>query len=61
MATITKRELVQRIAEKTGVQQINAKVKHVIVMTDGEALLIGGPYPVGATDQAKTIESPSRS
>ena len=25
MATITKRELVQRIAEKTGVQQINAK------------------------------------
>ena len=28
-----------------------------LVMTDGEALLIGGPYPVGATDQAKTIES----
>jgi len=25
MLTITKRELVQRIAEKTGVQQINAK------------------------------------
>jgi acyl CoA:acetate/3-ketoacid CoA transferase beta subunit len=28
-----------------------------LVMTDGEALLIGGPYPVGATDQAKTIEA----
>lgn len=28
-----------------------------LVMTDGEALLISGPYPVGATDQAKTIEA----
>ena len=28
-----------------------------LVMTDGEALLIGGPYPVGVTDRAKTIES----
>jgi acyl CoA:acetate/3-ketoacid CoA transferase beta subunit len=28
-----------------------------LVMTDGEALLIAGPYPVGATDQAKTIEA----
>jgi acyl CoA:acetate/3-ketoacid CoA transferase beta subunit len=26
-------------------------------MTDGEALLIAGPYPVGATDEAKTIEA----
>ncbi len=28
-----------------------------LVMTDGEALLISGPYPVGATDQAKTVEA----
>lgn len=28
-----------------------------LVMTDGEALLIAGPYPVGATDEAKTIEA----
>ena len=28
-----------------------------LVMTDGEALLISGPYPVGATDQPKTIEA----
>jgi acyl CoA:acetate/3-ketoacid CoA transferase beta subunit len=28
-----------------------------LVMTDGEALLIAGPYPVGATDQAKTVEA----
>jgi acyl CoA:acetate/3-ketoacid CoA transferase beta subunit len=28
-----------------------------LVMTDGEALLISGPYPVGATEQAKTIEA----
>ncbi len=28
-----------------------------LVMTDGEALLVSGPYPVGATDQAKTIEA----
>jgi len=28
-----------------------------LVMTDGEALLIAGPYPVGATDDAKTVEA----
>ena len=28
-----------------------------LVMTDGEALFIGGPYPVGPTDQAKVIEA----
>ena len=28
-----------------------------LVMTDGEALLISGPYPVGATDQVKTVEA----
>ncbi len=28
-----------------------------LVMTDGEALLIAGPYPVGATEQAKTVEA----
>jgi acyl CoA:acetate/3-ketoacid CoA transferase beta subunit len=28
-----------------------------LVMTDGEALLIAGPYPVGATDQPKTVEA----
>ena len=28
-----------------------------LVMTDGEALFIAGPHPVGATDQAKTIEA----
>ena len=28
-----------------------------LVMTDGEALFIGGPYPVGATDAPKTIEA----
>jgi acyl CoA:acetate/3-ketoacid CoA transferase beta subunit len=28
-----------------------------LVMTDGEALLIAGPYPVGATDEAKSIEA----
>jgi acyl CoA:acetate/3-ketoacid CoA transferase beta subunit len=28
-----------------------------LVMTDGEALLISGPYPVGATHETKTVES----
>jgi acyl CoA:acetate/3-ketoacid CoA transferase beta subunit len=28
-----------------------------LVMTDGEALLIAGPYPIGPTDQAKTVEA----
>ena len=28
-----------------------------LVMTDGEALLISGAYPVGPTDEAKTVES----
>lgn len=28
-----------------------------LVMTDGEALLIAGPYPVGSTDEPKTIEA----
>lgn len=28
-----------------------------LVMTDGEALLVSGPYPVGPTDAAKTIEA----
>ncbi len=28
-----------------------------LVMTDGEALLISGPYPVGPTDDPKTIEA----
>jgi acyl CoA:acetate/3-ketoacid CoA transferase beta subunit len=28
-----------------------------LVMTDGEALLIAGPYPVGPTDQAKIVEA----
>jgi acyl CoA:acetate/3-ketoacid CoA transferase beta subunit len=28
-----------------------------LVMTDGEALLIAGPYPVGATDEPKTVEA----
>jgi acyl CoA:acetate/3-ketoacid CoA transferase beta subunit len=28
-----------------------------LVMTDGEALLVAGPYPVGATELPKTIES----
>ena len=28
-----------------------------LVMTDGEALLIAGAYPVGATDQPKVVEA----